>query len=68
MKEQIEAWLPLMIEIEAMGHNPVKLMFGQVTIEITEIIYRALTICKTKYPEWYSVMAPACVLQFTPPQ
>jgi hypothetical protein len=62
IKDHIETWLPLMIEIEQVGHNPVKLMCGPITIEATEIIYRALTVCKTKYPEWYSVMAKGCRL------
>ncbi len=62
IETKIKAWLPVMKEIEAMGHNPVKLMFGLLSIETTEIVYRALMICKTKYPEWYSVMAGNCVL------
>lgn len=62
IKDHIEAFLPVMKEIEKMGHNPVKFMFEPLTIESTEIIYRALAVCKTKYPEWYSVMAEGCKL------
>lgn len=63
IKDHIEAWLPLMIEVEEMGHNPVKSMFEPLNIEIIEITYRALTVCKKKYPEWYSVMAEGCRLE-----
>jgi hypothetical protein len=60
-KAKIQAWLPVMKEIEAAGHDPVKLMFsGKISIAACEIIYRAITVCKTKYPEWYLVMGPAC--------
>jgi len=62
IKDHIRAWLPLMIEIEQMGHNPVRLMFEPLTIEIIEITNRALVVCKTKYPEWYSIMAKGCRL------
>lgn len=62
IKAKVMVFLPVMIEIEKMGHNPVKLMFEQPTIELMEIVYRALTVCKTKYPEWYSVVAKECKL------
>ncbi len=63
-KSKIEAFLPVMKEIEAAGHNPVKIMFANecVTIEIVEIVSRALAVCKKKYPQWYSVMGEACAL------
>ena len=66
MKIKIEAFLPLMKEIEAMGHNPVEMILipiDQVTLKTTEIVYQALTRCKEKYPEWYSVMSKKCALQ-----
>jgi hypothetical protein len=58
----IQAWLPVMKEIERMGHNPVRLMFEPSTVKTAEIVYRALTVCKKKYPKWYSVMAKGCTL------
>ena len=56
IKDKILAWLPLMKTLEEMGYDPIKMMSEPVTIEATEAVYRALTICKEKYPEWYSVM------------
>ena len=54
-KLKILLWLPLMKELERMGHDPVRLLFsGGVSLERSELFYRALTICKTKYPRWYA--------------
>ena len=59
-KLKILLWLPLMKELERMGHDPVRLLFsgrrggGGVSAERSELFYRALTICKSKYPRWYA--------------
>ncbi|KKN47591.1 hypothetical protein LCGC14_0661590 [marine sediment metagenome] len=59
MKSKILAFLPVMKELEKAGYNPVKIMFSKTLLTIDEIeaVYKALTACKIKYPEWYSVMA-----------
>lgn len=62
-KARILAWLPVMIEEEKMGINPVLLMLkapDEITIEEVEMTYKAITVCKVKYPKWYSVMAKFC--------
>ena len=57
-KNRVLAWLPLMNELENMGIDPVKHLFsGKITIEKLESSYVAITKCKEKYPEWYSVMS-----------
>lgn len=64
-KARVIVFLPVMIEIEKMGYNPVQIMFGgrdQLTTKITEVIYRALTLCKTKYPKWYAATSKALKL------
>ena len=60
-KEEAEAkvmvFLPVMIEMEAMGHNPVDLMFNEKPASMTEIeaVYVAISRAKAKNPEWYAV-------------
>ena len=58
-KNRILAFLPVMIEIEKAGYDPVKIMFSKMlpTMDEIEAIYKALVACKIKYPKWYSVMA-----------
>lgn len=58
-KNHVLAFLPVMIELEAMGLNPVKVMFSSepLTMEIIEKCYIAITKTKLKYPEWYKVMS-----------
>lgn len=57
-KNRILTFLPVMKEVEAMGHNPVEMMFGDgfPTMEEVEIGYVALSRAKEKYPEWYKVV------------
>ncbi len=58
-ESKILAFLPVMKELEKTGYNPIKLMFYKTfpTMNEIEAIYKALVMCKIKYPEWYSVMA-----------
>ena len=46
-------FLPLMHEIDAMGHNPVEVLFGEITVEAMEVVYVAWERMKTKNPQWY---------------
>ncbi len=52
-------FLPVMMELEAMGYNPVELMFRETPVSITEIeaVYVAIAKAKTKYPKCYAVTA-----------
>ena len=52
-KERVRIFLPVLKEIEAMGLNPIKTVFGGVGIENTEVCYIAITKAKAKYPKWY---------------
>ena len=55
-KAQVMVFLPVMKELEAMGHNPVELMFGEKPAGVVEFeaIYVAIQKAKTKYPKWYA--------------
>ena len=57
-KNRILAFLPVMKELELMGYNPVRYMFGsgEPTIEEIENGYIALMRAKIKYPAWRKVM------------
>lgn len=57
-KNHILAFMPVMIELEAMGLNPVEVMFSpkSLTIEIIEKCYVAIMRAKEKYPKWSKVM------------
>jgi len=57
-KNHILAFLPVMKELELMGHNPVKVVFGG-GMNITEIeaCYVAIGRAKVKYPKWYKVVS-----------
>lgn len=64
-KARIMVFLPVMTEIEKMGYNPIQIMFGnkiRPPIKIMEVVYRALTLCKTKYPKWYAMTSKALKL------
>ena len=56
-KDRVMAWLPIMMDLELMGVDPVKEMFQEpMTIESIERSYVALSRCKDKYPKWYGLM------------
>lgn len=50
-----------MIEMELIGYNPVRFLFNrngqEYTIKEMEDVYKILTLCKKKYPEWYKVVS-----------
>lgn len=58
-KNHIHTWLPVMKELEAMGHNPVEVIFGtkSLTMEVIEDCYVALHRATKKYPEWNKVVS-----------
>ena len=57
-ENKILAFLPVMIELENMGHDPVKVMFGDddLSIDIIGDCYVALTRAKSKHPEWFKTV------------
>ena len=62
-REEAEAkvmvFLPVMIELEAMGFDPVDLMFNENPVSIADIeaVYVAIHRAKAKNPKWYAVNA-----------
>lgn len=52
-KEKILIFLPIMKELEAMGLNPIKIIFGKRSFEDAENCYIAIAKTKKKYPNWY---------------
>ena len=57
-KLKVLAWLPVMIELEKMGVNPVASMFSphNPNIEEIEAVYVAVNRAKDKDPQWWTVM------------
>lgn len=62
-KTYIMVWLPVMKEIEALGHNPIHMMFEDFSIKKIEICYKAIIAAKEKYPKWYKVVGSFVVKQ-----
>ncbi len=57
-QNQIMMFLPIMKELEMMGHNPVEVMFGpRPTMDVIEDCYVAQHRAAEKYPEWHEVVA-----------
>jgi hypothetical protein len=57
-KNHILAFLPVMIELEAMGWNPVKVAFcGELKMDEIEAVYVALNRAGKKYPKWKNVIS-----------
>ena len=60
-KNHIRIWLPVMKELERLGHDPVQLLFNtkieDLTMKQIEDSYIAISSCKDKYPEWYGVVS-----------
>ena len=54
-KIHIEIFLPVMKELEAMGYNPVEVMFGDGSLPMNtiEACYVALNRAKARYPKWH---------------
>ena len=68
-KSHILLWLPVMKEMELMGYNPVKFLFGGGALNMVDIenSYIAIQHAKIKYPEWYKVVSTAvdkCMLEW----
>jgi len=58
-ERHILIWLPVMKELEHMGYDPIELLFGRghPNMKEVEASYKAISICKKKYPEWYEVVS-----------
>jgi len=58
-KQRIIVFLPVMIELEMMGYNPVEIMFGEgkPTMNEVEACYIAQVRAKEKHPGWYEVVS-----------
>lgn len=53
-KNRVLAFLPVMIELENAGFNPVKVMFsGNLQMDEIEETYKAINRAKKKFPKWY---------------
>jgi len=60
-KKQVRIFLPVMMELENMGFNPIDILFSskKLIVEEIEACYVAITKTKEKYPEWYAVVSKA---------
>jgi len=56
-KNIILAFLPVMNELEVMGHNPMEYFVPDMTIEQIETKYVAIGRAKEKYPDWYKTVS-----------
>lgn len=57
-KNRILSFMPVMLELEAMGRNPVEDLFApSFDMELVESCYVALNRAKEKYPAWDAVIS-----------
>ncbi len=56
-KNIVMTFLPVMKELELMGHNPIPYFVRNLPVEMIETKYVALTRAKKKYPKWYKVVS-----------